>query len=106
MQHDLVLNKRLSILKKYFFSTLFLLILLSCLLPENINAATIYVSTDGNNDNSGITMKESIPDINKAIDMAAAGDTIVLLKGTYKQIINLENKNGQPDKSIFIKGFL
>ena len=66
----------------------------------------IYVSPNGNNTNSGFSISSSIQSINLAVKIADSGDTIYLLPGTYKELINFENKNGEPEKSISLIGCL
>ena len=105
MRKDLYLVKKISKTIQHLTLTLFLLVLVSCSMSENINSKTIYVSPSGSDENSGQTINEPISDINKAIEEVSAGDTIFLLKGTYQQILNLIDKNGKPDQPILIRGY-
>ena len=65
----------------------------------------IFVSAEGSDSNSGLSLSQPLKSINAAIDLASAEDTIYILRGTYKEIIRFHNKNGLPDKSICLCGY-
>ncbi len=66
---------------------------------------TIFVSTNGSITNSGFTISDPLNSINQAVSNASAGDTIFILPGTYKEIINIDDKNGSPESSIHLVGY-
>jgi hypothetical protein len=61
-----------------------------------------YVSSSGNDLNSGSKITEPLQTITKAISIASAGDTVFVLPGLYKNLIEIKNKNGVPEKPIVI----
>jgi parallel beta-helix repeat protein len=62
------------------------------------NAATIYVSPEGNDQATG-SINEPIADINLALDKAGRGGTVLLRQGVYRQRITLTPKHsGTPDQ--------
>ncbi len=52
------------------------------------NAATYYVSPKGNNAQSGTSMKAPLRTIQKAVDAAKSGDTILVRGGTYRETVS------------------
>ncbi|MCX6170279.1 MAG: hypothetical protein NTX65_13110 [Ignavibacteriales bacterium] len=64
-----------------------------------------YVGTNGYDSNSGMLIEEPLRTINCAIGKAEAGDSVIILPGIYKEIINLNSKSGKPENPIYIKGF-
>jgi hypothetical protein len=64
-----------------------------------------YVSPGGDNANSGIAIDRPFCSINVAIKKAAAGDTIYLLPGTYRELIVFSAKKGLPENPICLMGF-
>ena len=65
---------------------------------------TIFVSPEGSDSNDGKTQKNSLQSINSAIEKAEPGDTVLLLPGRYRELINIKEKNGLPDKAVYIIG--
>ena len=57
-------------------------------------ASTWYVSTSGNDSNSGKTSSAALKTIQKAVDKASANDTILVAKGTYSYIVIPGTKTG------------
>jgi hypothetical protein len=53
---------------------------------------TIYVSTSGNDTNTGLTLNMSKRTIQNALDIAKDGDVIKVCNGTYKEHVII-NKN-------------
>jgi hypothetical protein len=51
---------------------------------------TFYVSTSGNNSNSGGSTSSAFRTINHAASLAGPGDTIVILPGTYRESVTLK----------------
>lgn len=64
---------------------------------------TYYVSTSGSNYNSG-TITSPFKTIQKAIDVAVAGDTVYIRGGTYNQKLVMKN-SGVLGKPITISGY-
>ena len=85
-----------GLLKSLFFS--FLLI-------AGTFSKTFFVSVNGNDVNSGLSIKQTFRSINKAVDMAEAGDTVYILPGIYNEAISFDGKNGEPDNPIVLLGF-
>ncbi len=63
-----------------------------------------YVSPDGSSSNPGTSINKPFASVNRALKQAAAGDTVYLLPGTYKEIIVFRDKKGIPEKSICLTG--
>lgn len=62
-----------------------------------------FVSSGGNDGNNGLSDKKPFKTIQKAVDLAVAGDTVYLLPGEYMQDIVSKN-NGSQGQSITISG--
>ena len=93
-------------LKKYFGLILLLVFIAACTATsKNTAPKAIFVSPNGNNNNSGLSINDPFLTINYAVDLAAAGDTVYLLPGKYKEIVNLSSKNGETEKPILILGY-
>ena len=85
------------------FSTL-LLCSLSTSYGSALNATTYYVSPDGSNNNSGLSLEDAWKTIKYSIDVIAAGDTLLLADGVYREnSVIMENKMGTPDNWTVIK---
>ena len=69
-------------------------------------AKTYFVSVNGNDENSGLSIKQSFKSINKAVKLADAGDTVFVLSGIYNEAISFDGKNGEPDNPIILSGLL
>ncbi len=83
-------------------------IILFCLLFSGLakaQAKNIFVSPSGKDSNDGLTAGSPKQSINSAINSAAAGDTVYLLPGTYKEIIKFISRNGLPEKAICLYGY-
>lgn len=65
----------------------------------------IFISPSGNDKNDGLSIKRPLYSINAGIQMAAAGDTVYILPGTYRQKIQINQKKGLPEKYIYICGY-
>ena len=61
--------------------------------PLVTSAKTYYVSNSGDDMNSGISMDSSFATLQKAADIVIAGDSVIVLPGTYNGF-DLRNKNG------------
>ena len=62
-----------------------------CLLvaTPNISATSYYVSTSGNNNNDGLSPSSAWRNIQFAANQVAAGDTVNILGGIYKETVNI-----------------
>lgn len=79
-----------------------ILLLLAFLSLEKIYGNTIYVSNNGNDQNSG-TMHRPLKTIQKGIDLLNAGDTLIILPGYYLEKLLVENKIANESKPTVIK---
>ncbi len=70
--------------------------------PQQITADW-YVSPDGSDSNAGTSQDLSLQTIQKAIDSANSGDTILLASGTYMQDF-ISKRNGTSNAPITITG--
>ncbi|MFA7228573.1 MAG: hypothetical protein WC061_06010 [Melioribacteraceae bacterium] len=61
-----------------------------------------YVSSNGNDLNSGLIISEPFQTVQKAINIAAAGDTLFILPGIYKELIEISDKIGIPENPIVL----
>ena len=66
-------------------------------------AGNIYISVDGNDNNSGSSPDESLATIKEAFQLAQAGDTILMLPGVYTGTTYINGKHGAPDRPIVLK---
>jgi parallel beta-helix repeat protein len=80
---------------KYYFT----IILTLLLLVPAVKAADYYVSVDGDNNNPG-TLAEPFRTIQMGADMAAPGDNIYILGGTYEENVILENGGTSYDQMV------
>ncbi|MCA1854059.1 MAG: hypothetical protein LC647_17240, partial [Beggiatoa sp.] len=72
-------------------------ILLSLAWGQAATAATYYVNpVSGNDANNGTTVAQAVKTMNRAGDLAVAGDTVKLMQGHY-QIVD---GNGKPYRNI------
>jgi len=67
-----------------------LLIIIGLLMVSSVDAATYYVSTSGADSNPGTT-QQPLRTIQKGIDIAKAGDTVLVLEGNYGEDVYLVN---------------
>ena len=73
----------------------------SCL--EDADVEPIFVAPGGRSDNPG-TADQPFGRIQDAVDAARAGDCIVVIAGTYHEIVNL-SRSGTPDAWIRLEAF-
>jgi hypothetical protein len=52
---------------------------------------TYYVSTSGADDNSGASAGKALRTINHAASLAGPGDTIIIMPGTYRETVRVQN---------------
>ena len=72
-------------------------------LTDKLLGKIIYVSPQGNDDQTGDTEGKALKTIQKAVDLAQPGETVYLLPGVYRQDV-ITKRDGLADKSITIKG--
>ena len=94
---------RIDISRKIFYSLFFILGI--NYLSIRAQSKRFFVSPSGNDLNTGINLAQPLKSINTAINLASAGDTVYLLAGTYNEIVRLTNKNGSPEKYIYLYGY-
>ncbi len=69
----------------------------------NENPITYYINPSGNDTNAGTSENNAWKTIQKGLDVAKAGDTIVLAEGMYKQDV-VTKRDGSANAPITIKG--
>ncbi|HEX7692209.1 MAG TPA: hypothetical protein VF408_07455 [Sediminibacterium sp.] len=77
------------------------LVMLMCCCNLNYGR-TIYVSPAGTG--NGTAPRRALASINAAIAMGAAGDTVLLQEGVYKERIRISKTRGSFDKPLYILG--
>lgn len=86
------------LLKKYFYSLLFLFLFF--LSASQANAATYFVSNSGNDNNTG-SQSSPFKTFQKAISVLSPGDELKIFAGTYNQRIFI-NTSGNSNNWITI----
>lgn len=87
--------------KVFFVFTLSFLTFLA--LPSFALASTYYVNPSGSDSTDGLAAEAAFKTIQKAIDIAGSGDTIVLSPGEYRQDV-VSRRNGSQEAPITITG--
>lgn len=77
-------------------------IVLLFLASSPLFAATYYVSNAGNNSNSGLSLAQAFLTIQKGANVAVAGDTVLVVDGTYAGF-DFRNKNGTAANPVVFK---
>ncbi len=67
-----------------------ILIILFSVLAKDVAAINYYVASDGSNSNNGTSLTTPFLTIQKASDVAIAGDIVNVRKGVYREMINLK----------------
>lgn len=75
------------------------------LLAGKLQAKNIFVSASGSNRNKGLSISQPLLSINKALQLAQAGDTVYILPGTYREKMQIAHKSGVPEKYIYLYGY-
>jgi hypothetical protein len=92
-------------MRKYFVVIL-LLIFAGCnVSSEKSIPKSIFVSPTGNDSNTGLTADSPFLNIKKAVDISVPGDTVYLLPGAYRQVVNLISVKGNEEKPVYIYGY-
>lgn len=68
------------------------LFVISILITTTTYSRNYYVSTDGNDDDQGTT-EEPFKTINKGVEVAQAGDVVIVKSGTYKPSVKIRPLN-------------
>src|SRR3989338_6190346 len=71
--------------------------------PSKLSGKIIYVSPQGNDDQTGDTEDRALKTIQKAVDIAQPGESVYLLPGVYRQDV-ISKRSGFIDRPITIKG--
>ena len=74
--------------------------------PDEIKGEVIWMSPDGDDATADGSEEHPFFDLQKAVDIAQPGDRIWMKAGTYvyNKRINIDDKNGKPDKLIEVWG--
>ena len=81
-----------------------MLLLSTAAAPCAARQKTYYVSPQGDNAHSGLSIDKPLKSINRAIGAAVAGDTVYVLSGTYKELVVFSGKKGLPENPICLLG--
>lgn len=78
------------------------LLLVLAVMTSSLSAATYYVSPTGSDSNPG---SQELPwkTIQKAAQVAKAGDTVIVLPGTYQEAVDITAASGQPGQPIIFR---
>jgi len=71
--------------------------------PSNGNS--YYVSTTGSDSNDGLSESTAFRTIQKAVDIVQAGDTVLIMPGTYYEEVIIADKSGAVDNYITIRSY-
>ena len=82
---------------------LHLALLLTVLAGTPLGATTYYVSNDGDDANTGLSLAEAFATIQHAADLVTAGDSVLVEEGTYVGF-DLRDVNGTADDPILFQG--
>jgi hypothetical protein len=72
----------------------------------DVPAADYYVDASRGDDlNTGTTIGDPLKTIDHAVDVVAAGDTVLVMPGTYAEYINMNTVSGTAGNPITFKGY-
>lgn len=93
----MLINKRMIVVLMFFL----------CFIVWRGDAESkrIFVSTNGSDARSGITVDNSLKSITYALELASAGDTVYVLPGLYRENVILKEKHGKPEQPICLSGY-
>ncbi len=72
--------------------------------PSSCTGATLFVSPDGNDANSGGSEQSALRTLQHAVNVARAGDVICATAGIYRERVAITNKSGTQASPIVITG--
>lgn len=78
-------------------------ILLFCLYGIGLNATNYFVSTTGNNSNTGLTLANAFLTLQHAANQVVAGDTVFVADGTYPVGFDHRSPSGTASQPIVFK---
>ncbi|MEH2348777.1 MAG: right-handed parallel beta-helix repeat-containing protein [Nostoc sp.] len=96
-----------SYLATEFVADSVLPISLTYIRSKQMAGTTYYVSGTGNDNNNGLTQATAFRTISKPVYLSQfkAGDTILVMNGTYNSVGMIFNKNGSPNNWTTIKAY-
>lgn len=68
-------------------------------------AATYFVAPNGSDGASGTSVDAAFKTIQKAVNAAAAGDTVLIRAGTYREEVELKSGGGAPGSYVTVKNY-
>jgi|GEM_PF-1540826 parallel beta-helix repeat protein len=90
-------------MKKHITFGILLVLFASLALVANAQASTYYVSPTGSDTSDGLGVERALMTIQRAVDLAQPGDTVVLGAGEYREDV-LTRRNGSASAPITITG--
>jgi hypothetical protein len=84
---------------------LIVLLLLAGAAYGQSRSKNIFISSSGNDKNSGLTIGRPLQTICAGLRLAVAGDTVYVLPGIYHEKIRIDKKKGLPEKYIYLYGY-
>ncbi|MCP5536878.1 MAG: hypothetical protein H7A51_11690 [Akkermansiaceae bacterium] len=89
----------------FLFSLCALLCLPGCRESEAKFTDTYYVSTDGDDQNPGTSLKQPFATIQRAVDIMEPGETCVIRGGVYRESVCFNGKSGAPGQPITLTSY-
>lgn len=80
-------------------------VVFACLLFAAAEAATYYVGPQGSDYSSGLWPETPFRSIQKAMNVAVAGDTVFIRTGVYREQIDVYRGGGAPGKPVTVKNY-
>ena len=78
---------------------------LSYLSVNAAEAATYYVAPTGSDAASGLSLTSPFATVNKAVNKAVAGDTVLIRGGTYREEVNVTNGGGAEGNYVTVSAY-
>lgn len=84
-----------------------LFVLLLAIVPAHSvwSATTYYVATNGNDSNSGTSLSSPFKTIQRAMNRAVAGDTVLIRGGTYREQVEVTVSGGTATNPIYVSAY-
>ena len=101
----MMLNRSSYFKRHFLFPICGLIFLFTLLGPMSAQATTYYVSSSGNDSNSGTSTSASFRTFARAVKPLRAGDTLYIRGGTWTQQLDLMNTSGTSSAWIKIAGY-